>query len=148
MYLYFMKYFAIILLAALCFTSFTSCNKEKVSKVPLPDGYYEDDWNTPLSAAQDYDRNIFVQFYADWCTHCATFKKDVLNDPEVESYMKANFVPVLLDDEKSVGKDLLNKIGLSGHPLSVMFDKDGNKIGSHLGKMNKSEFLEWIKPYE
>jgi|GEM_PF-1295973 len=143
-----MKYLAILLLAMLSITSFTSCNKDKVSKVPSPDGYYEDEWDTPLAVAQDYDRNIFVQFYADWCTHCATFKKDVLNDTEVESYMKDTFVPVLMDEEKSVGSDLLAQHGLSGHPLSVIFDKDGNKIVSHKGKMTKTEFLEWIKPYE
>jgi len=127
---------------------FTSCTKNKVSKVPLPEGYYENEWDTPLAVANDYDRKIFVQFYAEWCSLCASFKEQVLNDQEVEDYMKDKFVPVLLDEEKGIGKELFEKHSLGGHPLSTIFDKDGNLIAEHRGKMSKAAFLEWIKPFE
>ncbi len=126
----------------------SSCTKNKVSKVPLPEGYYEDVWDEPLSAAKDHDRKVFVQFYADWCSLCADFKEEVLNDDEVETYMQENFVGVLLDSENGIGKDIFEENNLSGHPLSAMFDKDGNIIAHHRGKMTKEKFLEWIKPFE
>ncbi len=143
-----MKYLISVVFLLITVVGLTSCNKKKVSKVPLPEGYYENQWDEPLAAAKDYDRKIFVQFYADWCSLCASFKKEVLNDDEVETYMKGKFVPVLLDEEKGVGKELFEKHGLSGHPLSVMFDKDGVILGQHKGKMTKEQFLNWIKPFE
>ena len=144
----FMKYVFSFLVVLVTLISFTACNKNKVSKVPLPEGYYENQWNEPLAAANDYDRKVFVQFYAEWCSLCASFKEDVLNDDEVELYMKDKFVPVLLDEEKGVGKELFEKHSLGGHPLSVMFDKDGAILGQHKGKMTKEQFLNWIKPFE
>lgn len=143
-----MKYLFSFTLLLFTMMAITSCNKNKVTKVPLPDGYYENEWDAPKAAANDHDRTIFVQFYADWCSLCASFKEEVLNDAEVESYMKNTFVPVLLDEEKGVGKELLEQHSLSGHPLSVVFDKDGNILGQHKGKMSKEQFLEWIKPFE
>lgn len=143
-----MKYAFSLMILLISITAFTSCNKDLVSKVPLPEGYYENEWDEPLAVANDHDRKIFVQFYAEWCSLCASFKEEVLNDAEVELYMKDKFVPVLLDEEKGIGKELYEKHGLDGHPLSVMFDKDGNVLGQHKGKMSKEKFLEWIKPYE
>jgi thioredoxin 1 len=126
----------------------SACNKNKVTKIPLPDGFIENDWNKAISTAQDNDRPIFVHFYADWCSLCADFKEEVLNDTEVEAYMLANFIGASLDSEKEPGLAIYNSFNLGGHPNLVVTDKDGNKIGEHLGKMNKVQFLEWIKTYE
>ncbi len=143
-----MKYAFQIIFALAILTNFASCTKDKVSKVPLPDGYFEETWDEPLAAAKDYDRNIYVHFYAEWCSLCAEFKSDVLNETEVEAYVEANFVPVTLDSENGVGKEIFEQNNFSGHPISAVFDKDGNLLQFHRGKMTKTEFLDWIKAYE
>lgn len=143
-----MKFLIPFIAILLATVGMTSCTKNKVSKVPSPEGYYENEWDTPLAAAQDYDRNVYVQFYAEWCSLCASFKEDVLNDPEVESYTREKFVPVLLDAEKGVGLELWDQHGFTNHPLSVIFDKDGNIVAERPGRMDKETFLAWIKDYE
>ena len=126
----------------------TSCNKTKVSKIPLPDGFIENDWTAAVTTAKDNDRKIFVQFYADWCSLCATFKDEVLNDPEVKTYLNAHFINVLMDTEKGEGPILFSKYQLSGHPQSAMIGNNEVLIGNHAGKMDKVQFLAWVKQYE
>ena len=135
-----MKQGLFLVLTSLLF-AFPSCNKNKVTKIPLPDGAIENDWNKAISAAQDNDRPIFVHFYADWCRLCADFKEEVLNEPEVEAYMLANFVNATLDSEKEPGKAIYESFGLSGHPNLVVTDKNGNKIGEHLKYLKQKILL-------
>lgn len=130
--------------------SFSACKKNKnlVTEIPLPEGYFQDDWEGALKAASDHDRKVFVQFYADWCTLCATFKEDVMGDGEVKNYMNEKFVVVLMDSENGKGQDRFEHYGLSGHPNLIVIDKDGKLIGQKRGLMDKPTFLEWIKPFE
>lgn len=137
-------------LALVVITSFTCCkkNKDLVTQIPLPEGYYEDDWEGAMKAANDHDRKIFVQFYADWCQLCATFKEDVMGDNEVQTYMNEKFVTVLMDSENGKGKERFEHYGLQNHPNVIVIDKDGNLEGQRNGLMSKEVFLTWIKPYE
>lgn len=139
------KFFLPLLVSSLLIIS---CAKTKVSKIPLPDGFIENDWSTAVSVAKDNDRKIFVQFYADWCSLCATFKDEVLNDPEVKTYLNEHFINVLMDTEKGEGPILFSKYQLSGHPQSAMIGHDELLIGNHAGKMDKTQFLAWVKQYE
>ena len=143
-----MKYSGLLFVLFLITLPFAACQKELVTKIELPEGYFENQWQESLTAAKDLDRNIFIHFYADWCSLCAAFKEDVLNDAEVEAYMKSKFVGALMDSEKGIGKELFNGYQLEGHPNMVVTDKDGNLIASQRGKLSKTEFLDWIKAYE
>lgn len=130
--------------------SFTACKKNKslVTDVPLPEGYFQDDWDGAMKAANDHDRKVFVQFYADWCTLCAKFKEEVMSDGDVKVYMDDNFITVLMDSEKGKGLDRFEHYNLKNHPNVIVIDKDGNLIGQKQGLMDKPTFLDWIKPYE
>jgi len=137
-----------LLLFALVSVLLTSCTKERVTKVDLPEGYFENDWPSVLNSAQEHDKNIFVHLYANWCIHCAEFKADVLNEAEVETYMFDHFIGAEMDAEMGKGIELVADHNLSGHPHMAVFDKDENLLSSHLGKMTKAEFLGWIADYE
>lgn len=141
-------FLSILVLVALI--SFTSCkkNKELVTQIPLPEGYFENDWDGAMKAAADHDRKVFVQFYADWCTHCATFKEEVMGDDEVRTYMNEKFVVVLMDSEKDKGEERFNHYGLVGHPNVIVIDKTGTLLGQHRGAMDKPTFQNWIKDHE
>ncbi len=126
----------------------SACSKNKVTKIPLPDGFIENDWDKTISTAQDNERRIFVHFYADWCQLCADFKEEVLNEAEVEAYMQATFIGASLDTETEPGQPVFESYGLSGHPNLIVTEQDGTLVGQHRGKMSKEDFLDWIKQYE
>ena len=139
-----------IIFSVFCFVllGIAACNKDKVGKVPLPEGYYENQWEEAIQAAREQDKPVFIHFYAEWCSLCASFKEEVLNESEVETYMQSKFIGVLMDAEKDKGLERYEHYGLSGHPNFAVVDKDGNLIASHRGKMSKEDFLNWIKQYE
>ena len=129
---------------------FSSCkkNKQLVTQLPLPEGYFQDDWDGAMSAANDHDRKVFVQFYADWCSLCAKFKDEVMSDQEVKDYMNDKFIVVLMDSENGKGKERFEHYNLSGHPNFIVIDKTGSLQGQHRGLMDKPTFQNWIKDYE
>jgi len=127
---------------------FGSCKKVSVQEIELPNGFIENDWQAAVDAAQTHDKNIFLHLYADWCTHCANFKADVLNDTEVEEYMFSNFIGSALDTEQQQGIDIVNQYNLQGHPHFAVISKDAVLVGNHLGVLSKEDFLTWIEDYE
>lgn len=143
-----MKNFGFLLAVCLVAVCFSACKKELVTSVATPAGYFENDYNAAMKLAQDSNMKMFIHFYADWCSLCADFKRDVLNDGEVQPYMNENFVGVLMDAEKGQGKELFIAYGLTGHPNMIVTDKNGNLLGQQRGKLDKTEFLEWIAPFE
>jgi thioredoxin-related protein len=52
---------------------------------------------------------VFYMIYANWCVYCNNIKKNVLKDPEVISYMNANYIFAGLDFEKPGSEDFKTK---------------------------------------
>ena len=58
-------------------------------------------WNEAheLSQTEKNPKKIFIDVYTDWCGWCKKMDKDTFQNPEVATYMKANFYMVKLDAE-------------------------------------------------
>lgn len=143
-----MNHFTITLLFLSLSLGLFSCKKNRVDKIETPQGFIENDWNTVLLHAKNNNRNVFILFYATWCEHCENFKKNTLNDPEVESYMNAHFAAGTLDAERDKGLELFTQYSFPGYPTLAVFDQDGNLLTSKNAVLTPQEFLEWINPYE
>lgn len=124
---------------------FSACRKDKVAAVELPEGFIENDWAATKKAAAENDRKIFIHFYKPNCDRCATFKKETLNDAEVEAYIKDNMIGAFLNTEESDGKDVSAGYGIDSHPGMAIADKDGNLVVKRIGIINKADFLAWLK---
>ena len=61
-------------------------------------------WDDAVSRAKSDEnpKKIFIDVYTDWCGWCKKMDKDTFQNPEVASYMSANFYMVKMDGE---GKD-------------------------------------------
>lgn len=135
--------FVFVLLAVTI--SFTSCRKDKVAAIELPEGFFENNWNATKESAQQHDRKIFIHFYKPNCDKCAAFKKDILNDTEVETYIKDNMIGASLNTKESDGKSVSESFDITGHPGMAIKDKDGNLLVKRLGVIQKQAFLDWLK---
>ncbi len=45
-------------------------------------------------------KTIFIDMYTDWCGWCKKMDKETFNNPQIASYMNANFYPVKFDAER------------------------------------------------
>jgi len=124
---------------------FSSCRKDKVAAIETPDGFFENNWTGSKQAAQDHNRKIFIHFYKPNCDKCAAFKKDILNDAEVETYIKDNMIGATLNTKESEGKSVSEDFDITGHPGMAITDKEGNLLVKRLGVIQKDAFLDWLK---
>lgn len=125
--------------------SICSCQKDKVGAVELPDGFFENNWSATKQSAQEHDKKIFIHFYKPNCTKCAAFKRDVLNETEVETYIKDNMIGASLNTKETDGESVSQEFGITGHPAMAITDKEGKLIVKRLGAIQKDDFLDWLK---
>ncbi len=136
----------ILTLSLLAFSIlFVACRKDKVAAVETPEGFFENNWSATKEAAQTHDRKIFIHFYKPNCTKCAAFKRDILNDAEVEKYIKDNMVGVFLNTKESDGKSVSKDFDITGHPAMAIADKNCGLLVKRLGVIDKASFLDWLK---
>ena len=82
---------------------------------------------------------VLVDFWAEWCGPC----KQV--SPHFESLAeelgdKIKVVKLNIDDNPMTA----GRFGVRGLPTFMIF-QDGKVTASHLGAMNKSRLVEWLK---
>ena len=99
-----------------------------------------------LRTAKAENKNVMLEFRADWCPWCARLDK-ALASPELTKLFSDNYVIVKLTVQESEDKILwetpgaqaiLEEIGASkaGIPMVVFLDKEGKRIGNSLAMPN------------
>jgi len=101
-------------------------------------GSWTEDWETAISAAQEMQRPILVNFTgSDWCVWCMRLKDEVFSQEEFQSYAKDNLIMLKLDfpreikqsDElKKQNNDLLQEFGVQGFPTILLLNGEGKEI--------------------
>ena len=118
-----MKYiFAITIFAAAIYYVKTAINL-----LPSDSITSEIDGFTALKNAeklsQETGKPVLVKFTASWCKNCREMEKTTLRDPEVDEYIRENFIPVTFPaenpDDPDVA-DLLAKYEIPGFPAFLI----------------------------
>ncbi|MEA3499998.1 MAG: DUF255 domain-containing protein, partial [Candidatus Marinimicrobia bacterium] len=52
-----------------------------------------------LKIAEQEDKHIVIDFYADWCKWCKVMEEKTFSVPKVEKYLFENFVPIRVNTE-------------------------------------------------
>lgn len=118
------------------------------------------DWMTDLDAAKAKaaaeNKAVLVSFTgSDWCSLCIQLKKDVLTQPDFESYLAENFILVVIDvpDDASLvgGQEQLQKnqqlsaqYGVEGYPTVMVLTPDGQIVGGLTGYADKDSARESV----
>lgn len=86
-------------------------------------------------------KNILLQIGGNWCIWCIRFNDLVTKDPELNQYLRANFVVLHVNYSKENTNDkLMAELGYPqrfGFPVFVVLDSKGNRIHTQ-----NSEYLE------
>ncbi|HET8730243.1 MAG TPA: thioredoxin family protein [Moraxellaceae bacterium] len=92
-------------------------------------------------------RPVLLEFYADWCPSCQTWKRDVFPRSDV----KAALAPVVLlqvdaTDMTPKVQALLDRYEIVGLPALLAFDREGREQKGLrvLGEMKATDFVHWV----
>lgn len=87
-------------------------------------------------------RPVLAVATADWCGPCQALKRGALSDPDVAAYLRANTVPVYLEE----GPDLaaIRSLGVRAYPTTLLIDGD-TVLGMIEGNADAGTYLEMIR---
>src|SRR5580700_5822954 len=123
-----MKRWLVILASALIFCG--NC---------LADIDWMTDYSAALAKARAEDKSILLHFTgSDWCMWCKRLKNEVFDQPEFQSFAKANLIMVEVDFPRSTelpprqlaaNQQLGSDFDVHGYPTVVVLNSKGVEVG-------------------
>ena len=99
------------------------------------------DLDEAVSDARTHNRDLYVMFYADWCSWCKKMKAETLEDPNVSERLDRHSV-ALINTERF--QALARRYRVTGIPVSLLMNKEGRTLKRKSGFMDTPAFLRWI----
>ena len=122
----------ITILTFLVFTILNVMGQTEEVKVYDPSADAKKDVSSALKKAGEENKNVLVMVGGNWCPWCIRLNKYILDDPEIDSLIKADFIWIKVNYSKeNKNTDLLKKWGgpqRFGFPVFVVLDNKGNRI--------------------
>jgi thioredoxin-related protein len=91
-------------------------------------------------------KNVFLQIGGNWCIWCIRFNNLISTDPDLNKYLRDNFIVVHVNYSKeNTNDELMAKLGYPqrfGFPVFIVLDDKGNRLNTQ-----NSEYLEEDKGY-
>ncbi|WP_207681003.1 thioredoxin family protein [Desulfonema magnum] len=88
-------------------------------------------------------KNVFLNFYADWCGFCKKMDKETFKDPAVIAFLNENFISVKVNSEKE--RKIAREYYVTGLPVSWFIAKNGEKISSLPGYVSPGALMNILK---
>ena len=105
-------------------------------------------WQTSFEAAQQIalsgNKNMMVDFYADWCGPCKAMDENTYPDASIVQE-SLNVVPVKINVDNF--PDLAQRYSVTGYPTIVWMDASGTERGRIMGGMSAAELLPLMQQY-
>jgi thioredoxin 1 len=89
------------------------------------------------------DKDIFINFYADWCHYCQRMDEITFRDPDVIAFLNKHFILVKIEAEEQV--KIAKEYYVRGLPMGWFVSSSGEKIAPMPGFIPPDEFLSILK---
>ena len=89
-----------------------------------------------VAKAKKEKKQIFIDFYTEWCGPCLTMAENIFILPEVGEVYNNDFINLKIDAEKGEGKELAKKYGVRSFPTYIFINPKTQEI-SHRSGGNK-----------
>jgi len=103
---------------------------------------FEHNYKDALQKATQEKKDVIMIYSASWCPECSYMKDVAFKEAKLNSYLKENFVLLVLDIDKG---NLPKGFEYVGIPTFFVLDKDANKLGKIVGGDKPAKFLERLK---
>jgi thioredoxin-related protein len=99
-------------------------------------------WSEALELSKKANKPIFLDAFTDWCGWCKVMDKETFSDPDVATFMNANFVNVKMEMETGEGIDVAMKYRISSFPTFKVFAVDGTPTYTVMGYQPPKDWLK------
>jgi len=96
-----------------------------------------------LKKAQEQNKLVFIDFYADWCGPCRQMDRETFSDPKIQEWLRQRFVCIKINHDHN--KELVRKYGVRSLPTFVLLTADGNQLPSVTGGSSPERFKARIE---
>lgn len=107
--------------------------------------FIDKNYTESLALSKTETKPLLIFFYATWCPHCNTMKKEVFTDSSVASFYSKNFVCMAVDATSVYGQELRtkfqNKFLVTSFPTFAFLDSKENLLYCTSGELKKEAFL-------
>lgn len=94
--------------------------------------------------AKEEGKLLFLDFYARWCTPCKWMSETTLQDPEVQSKLKKDFIAVKVNIDDFEGFELKSRFDIRYLPTILIFNSDGIMIERVEQTVGTSKMIELL----
>jgi len=119
-------------------------------------------WHTfqdGMKLADGGNKQLVIDFYADWCHWCKVMDKETFSDPDVQKYLFQNFIPIRLNAENNTEiitfkeqqltpRQLTSAFQVTGFPSLAFLTPDLEVITVIPGYIKKDMFLNILEYIE
>lgn len=71
---------------------------------------------------------ILANLSAVWCPTCRMLEESIFSDPEINAYVRQNYIFTRLEYESEAGQSFSKKYGLTGFPHVLILDGQGRVL--------------------
>ena len=97
-----------------------------------------------MAAAKQENKQVFIDFYTDWCGPCKMMARDVFPQKAVGDFLNSRFVSIKLNAEKE-GKELAARYEVKAYPTYIILDAEGKVQADIKGAMEGNAFIDKVK---
>lgn len=113
-------------------------------------GYTETVWRTDLEQAlkdaETQEKNVILDFGAEWCAACKELEHKTFSDTDVLKRLKT-MTAIKIDCTKAkdpLVKDVLSRFSVTGLPTVIILDKQGQELGRFTSFLPPEEFIKFL----
>lgn len=128
-----MRRFWVLLLLVLVFSA----------SLPVAAQSWATNLQTSLKTAAKANKQLLVDFTAEWCGWCKKMETDVFNKADFKNYVKSRYQLVRVDADKY--KDIVAKYKISGFPTVMILSPKGVEVQRIVGYLKLKEFMAKLK---
>ncbi|KIO44296.1 MULTISPECIES: thioredoxin family protein [Sanguibacteroides] len=103
---------------------------------------FEGSFDEAMKKAKEEKKDLFVDFYADWCGPCKMMAEQVFTRPEVGEYFNSRFICVKVNVDAKENKELAKRYNVTALPTMVFVGRDGKEMRRITGTKDPASFVK------
>ncbi len=89
------------------------------------------------------NKNIYINFYADWCAYCIKMDESTFAESYVYAYLNKHFISIKVNVDKETR--IAKEYKVQPIPDSWFLSKTGNKIANRPGYITPEQLIRMLK---
>ncbi len=119
-----MKYIKYLLTALLLIVA-----NSLFAQIVFTEGTFEE----ALAKAKAEKKNLFIDFYADWCGPCKVMATQIFTIPPVGDYFNAHFINCKLNTEAPANREMVKRYKVESLPTMMFINSKGEVLQTIIG---------------